>query len=89
MPTCGGLIRSELGPEATSIETLLAGGCRPVEMRRPGHEPWNPPRDCCTETFVLSAKTCRESRLFINEHEEMREQPDDGTVFQQCHISEN
>src|ERR1019366_4136343 len=57
-------------------------------MAAPWSETWNPPRDSGAEKPVLRGKTRPEGRLFVNQHEQVKQQPDRPAVFHQRDASE-
>src|ERR1035441_7713690 len=57
-------------------------------MTAPWSETRNPPRDFDAETPVLGAKTRPQGRLFVNQHEHRKRQPDKAAVFDQRDASE-
>ena len=58
-------------------------------MIPPWSETWNPPRNFGAECSVLRAKACPQGRFFVNQHKEVKQQPDKPAVFKQHHVSKS
>jgi hypothetical protein len=72
-----------------SSRWLFERSRRFVEMSVPGGNAWNPPRDVSAKYFVLNAKARLQNWFFVNQDEEVKQQPDKPAVFQQPHIPED
>src|SRR5881296_3918400 len=72
LPAASRLLSSNPAPVSPSyirFSGLSWRGWRTVEMRLPGGETWNPPRDVRAEGVVLDAKARLQNRLFVSQHE--------------------